>query len=358
MTLPKSFIRVIADRLACGMAIILRASFHFFETANEWTFMGDTLDMLANFSISRELVFDGIASTLEYAIPSIRDADQAEDDRPKISLDACESLSRILIRFTLGFYKGDLSLTIPAMLCLEKVYRFKADMLLKSLSNDEQPIDATCGVPDKEFWQNVAVAVYSVCRSPDPESSKHGLDCFRRVILRTRADHIPDDKWIAVLYLMVNKQPPLAAEASRGNTYALLGHLLTSVLPSISKNKEVKDDLVDLINQVAALTNENLLQCRHGSASPLFEKTLQTATYLSNHMMSDEWGGDSAFSSWASETILTELERAGASVLYEKTNGVNPLNDPDPAIDKLEGDESEVSELSATENNDEDNVRT
>jgi hypothetical protein len=131
MTLPKSFIREIADRMACGMAIILRASFHFFETANEWNFMGDTLDMLANYSSSREFVFDGIASTVEYAVPTERESEEDEEDHPQLSIEACNSLSRILIRFVLGFYKGDLTLTVPAMLCLEKLYRFKVELLLQ-----------------------------------------------------------------------------------------------------------------------------------------------------------------------------------------------------------------------------------
>jgi brefeldin A-resistance guanine nucleotide exchange factor 1 len=68
MSIPRSFIRDVADRMACGLAIILRASFPFFESHNEWTFMADTLDHLANSAIARVFVFDGIASTVECAM--------------------------------------------------------------------------------------------------------------------------------------------------------------------------------------------------------------------------------------------------------------------------------------------------
>lgn len=318
MTLPRSFIRAIADRMACGLAIILRASFHFFETYKEWSFMGDTLDVLANYSSSRVFVFDGIASTVEYALPnanalnthnSKNDALLDEEDRPQLTKEACSALSRILTRFVLGFYQGDLSLTVPAMLCLEKVYRCKVEILLRARSSDNSTEgDRISYVPDMELWQNVAVAVYSVCRNPDPETSTEGMQCYRRIVLRTAVDQIPSDKWVAIIYLMVNKQPPLVAEISRGNTFSVLGHVLTRVIPSLSRQVEHREDLEELINQYAAMAEENLRQSRRGQ---LFEKTLQTLTYLSNQVVSDDWDGEKGFSAWMSKIILKELERAG-----------------------------------------------
>lgn len=283
--------------------------------------MGDTLDVLANYSPSRVFVFDGIASTVEYALPRSYDINpnkymddevEDEDDRPQLSLEACSALARILTRFVLGFYQNDLSLSVPAMLCLEKVYRRKAEILLQAEpakdGTEVRALDLLSSVPDKELWQNVAVAVYSVCRSPDPDVSTEGLQCYRRIVLRTSVDQVPEDKWVAIMHLMVNKQPPLIAEISRGNTFSVLGHLLTRVLPSISHQAEHREDLEDLVKQYAALAEENLQQSRRGC---LFEKTLQTLTYLSNHMVSDEWVGDKEFSAWASETLLKELESAG-----------------------------------------------
>jgi hypothetical protein len=373
MVLPKSFMKHVADRMACGLAIILRASYHYFETPNEWAFLGDTLDMLANYTSARLFVFDGIASTVEYALPESNEEDE-EGDRPAMSKDANEALARILTRFVLGFYQGDMTLTVPAMLCLEKVYRRKVVLLLEvqaakqaagTNDNDKNDtaVDAVANVdpisaaPDKDFWQNVAVAVYSVCRSSDPEVSRHGFECYQRIICRTAVGEIPDEKWIAIMYLMVNKQPPVVADISRGNTFAVLGQLVVAVVPELSHRPDNYDDLVDLIGQVAALARENLRHGRRGSVSPLFEKTLQTVTYLSNHMMTDEWKGEPEFSAWASETLLAELEKvgaAGASLKNQaavKPSGRRHVDDND---DDDDGDEEEDEDETGGDLSDED----
>jgi hypothetical protein len=377
MVLPKSFLKHIADRMACGLAIILRASYHYFETPNEWAFMGDTLDMLANLPPARLFVFDGIASTVEFALPESMDDGEDDDDvgdRPIMSKEATEALARILIRFVLGFYQGDMTLTVPAMLCLEKVYRHKVDLLLQTraaagtneaVANNVNSISAA---PDKDFWQNVAVAVYSVCRSSDPEVSSHGLECYQRIICKTAVSEIPDEKWIAIMYLMVNKQPPVVADVSRGNTFAVLVQLIMAVVPELSNRPDNYDDLVDLISQVAGLARENLRQGRRGSVSPLFEKTVQSITYLSNHMTTDEWKGEPEFSAWASETLLAELEKAGAAVSSLKNQAAvkpsSPRHDDDDDEEEDEEDEDEdetEGELSEedeteTENENEEDV--
>ena len=349
MSLPRKFIAQISDRMACGLAIILRASFHLFETPNEWTFMGDTLDMLANYSAARGFVFDGIASTVEYALPSPPDdvasehlttesastltfehkdeendgphSQQQEDSQeqpPPLSKDACIALTRILIRFVLGFYQNDLSLSLPAMLCLEKVYRHLVSLLepgeLKEEGKDNGENTVIHGgkVPDKELWQNVVVSVYSVCRSIDEESSRCGMECYSRLMRETDVEEVPDDKWLAILYLMVNKQPPLSADISRANTFTVLGQVLMMVLPPLSHRSENWEDLTDLIQQIAGVAEENLREGRQGSVSPLFQNTVETVTECANAMMSDDFDGDKEFSTWASETLLAELEKFGA----------------------------------------------
>lgn len=348
MSLPRKFISQIADRMACGLAIILRASFHYFETPNEWTFMGDTLDMLANYGAARGFVFDGIASTVEYALPSPpddavsgsasehgahesastltfeKDDESHPQNAPSLSKDACLALTRILIRFVLGFYQNDLSLSVPAMLCLEKVYRHLVSLLIpvpppppeiKEVANtggNNGAKNPSGIVPDKELWQNVVVSVYSVCRSADEESSTCGMQCYERLMKETGVNEVPDDKWLAILYLMVNKQPPLAAVISRANTFQVLGQVVMMVLPPLSHRSENWEDLTDLIQQIAGVAAENLREGRQGSVSPLFEKTVEVVTHCSNSMMAEDFGGDKEFSSWASETLLAELERVGA----------------------------------------------
>lgn len=307
--------------------------------------MGDTLDMLANYQAARGFVFDGIASTVEYALPSPPDdvssdhlttesastltferkdddgndnSDPAEQP-PPLSKDACVALTRILIRFVLGFYQNDLSLSLPAMLCLEKVYRHLVFLLCPPEAGKSEDKDSGDGsivasgkVPDKELWQNVIVSVYSVCRSVDEESSRCGMECYSRLMKETNVDEISDDKWLAILYLMVNKQPPLEADVSRANTFAVLGQVLMLVLPPLSHRSENWEDLTDLIQQIAAVSEENLREGRKGSVSPLFQKTVETVTECANSMMTEDFDGDKEFSTWASETLLAELEKFGA----------------------------------------------
>ena len=323
--------------------------------------MGDTLDMLANYSAARGFVFDGIASTVEYALPSppedvasdhlttesastltfeptVKSEDagnengqaQHQEDTeqpPPLSKDACLGLTKILIRFVLGFYQNDLSLSLPAMLCLEKVYRHLVFLMVAPPANNKKKdtiedgkdnngddqVGFTGGkVPDKELWQNVVVSVYSVCRSIDEESSRCGMECYSRLMKETSVDEIPDDKWLAILYLMVNKQPPLTADVSRANTFTVLGEVLMIVLPPLSHRSENWEDLTDLIQQIAGVAEENLREGRRGSVSPLFQMTVESVTECANAMMSEDFDGDKEFSNWASETLLAELEKFGA----------------------------------------------
>lgn len=307
MTLPRGFIRGTCDRIACGLAIILRSSFQHFEK-QEWSFMGDTLDTLANYDASRVFVFDGIASTVECSIPEEwnHETDQAGLD---LSMDACETLSRILTRFVLGFYQSDASLTVPAVLCLEKIYRRKSDILISMETNDQTQAFLV------ESWQNMAVAIYSACRSPDEDISQEGLECFQRNILDSNCD-IPSEKWITIFYLITKKQPPLSSEVSRSNTFNLLVKLITRVVPGLSQKEEYRDDLEDLIGLVVGLAQDNL---RHGPRGFLYKSTFQTSTFVANHLVSEEWEGDKDFGTWASEAFFQVLEEAHPDDLAPKS---------------------------------------
>ena len=219
------------------------------------------------------------------------------------------------------------------MLCLEKVYRHTVKILVEDLDQDN-PCSPTL-VPDKDFWQNVAVAIYSVCRSPDPDTSKQGVGCFQRIILCTTIESVPTEKWVAIAYLIVNKQPPLLAEVSRGNACTILGQLLTRIMPAICLDDEYREDLEDMVGQFAALAKENLQQNRRGS---VFKRTLLTNTYVSNHLASDEWDDRRPFGSWARETLFRALERVRD--LEKPTNTANA---------KEVEDVSEISDSAAEE---------
>mmetsp|Transcript_20805 Transcript_20805/g.42012 ORF Transcript_20805/g.42012 Transcript_20805/m.42012 type:complete len:92 (+) Transcript_20805:2-277(+) len=56
---------------------------------------------------------------------------------------------------------------------------------------------------------------------------------------------------------------------------------------------------------------ENLHAGRQGSVSPLFERTVQTISNMSNVMSLPDFD-KSGFSQWAGEALLTELENVGA----------------------------------------------
>jgi hypothetical protein len=130
---------------------------------------------------------------------------------------------------------------------------------------------------------------------------------------------------------MLNKQPPYLAEASRSNTFSVLGQLLARVLPAMQYTDDVRADLEDLITLTAALSEENMR--RRGT---LFESTLQTLMYLSNQMTSEKFGGNQEFNGWASEIFLRELERVGSV-------GGRPLT----TGGKLAEDVSDISESAA-----------
>ena len=405
--------------MSCGLAIILRASYPYFEDQQEWSFMDDMLDALAHYETSRVFVFDGIASTVEYAMPNFNPNSNvplsscylATDTStssftelnenalgripPCFSMEACNVLSRILIRFVLNYYHGDQSLMTPAMLCLEKVYRRKVEILLTQhqrqkqlLLSDESitnipstitpslhttstntpssntNIDIVSNAPDPELWQNVAVAVYSVCRSPDPDASTIATKCFRRIVLRTSIDQIEHSVWVTMLFLMVHKQPTTTSEVSRANTFSVLGQLMLRIVPSLSHRAEYREDMEEFIVQFAALAEENIqssLSSHHYrehsepshhrrsaiATSIMFDKTVQTITYICNHILSDGWNGDREFSIWMNEALLNPLEiasnvsnsRGHGKVVVTTYVNENELDEVSEMSDSVAGEE-------------------
>lgn len=308
LTLPPNFTRYVSDRMACGMAIFLSQKFPLFESDDEWVFVGEMLDRLAHFGPGRGFVFDGIANAVE---SQMAPSSQKGDSKVELSFDGSMVLSRLLIRFIFGRYEQDMSLVVPAMMCLENLYRHM--VILKRSDSDDSSEDSIGenidDVPDKELWQNVAVAFYSVCRSEDYNVSRQGSDCFQRFVMSTDVESLPEEKWISILFLIVDKQPPVEAYETRVNTFAILCKILLMTVGVLSNRKSNWDDLNDIISQTADVAGENLQQGRRG---PLFESTLQAVTFLSNHMVSSEFDGDKEYGQWACDTLLTELEKVGA----------------------------------------------
>jgi hypothetical protein len=319
--LPKdTFVQHIADRMACGLAIIVRSSFYLFKTPDEWKFLGDTFDVLSYFPAARGLVFDGIASTIEAAVPqaSSKDLDEYETklrEKPTLSVPGATALQRNLFKYVYGVYQKDFALSVPAMLCLEKLYKHLVKMLMILQRNDmaRDPSTPLDSIPDKDLWQRAAVAFYSVCCSTDPESSKLGWECFQRHVLTTDVSQIADEKWIAILNLIIQKQPPIEADVARMNTFSVFGEVMILILPSMTQREKNWKTLTEQTKRFAILANENIQHGRQGEGKPIFDYTVQTLTYLSNEMASPNFGGEKRYCAWASETLLTVLERAGAA---------------------------------------------
>jgi len=309
MNLPPKLIRCISNRFACGMAIILRGSFYTFETSEEWDFMGDMLDMLARFGPGRGFVFDGIASTVEYALPSKPPSGGISiRSREFLTADGCLVFCRLLTRYVLGEYEKDLSLSVPAILCLEKVYVHMAT--LKQTATDA-PVEKDISFA---LRKNIAVSFFSVCCTNDPDASQQALRCFQNFLHCTQVQSMSDDKWIEVLGVFVSsKQPSTEFEASRANTLTIILKTLLKTLLASSSRRENLDDLSDIINQTATLIRENLRGGRRGTERSLFERTVDIATQTVNEIVKEDFGGEEDYCKWASETLVIELEDVGAS---------------------------------------------
>jgi hypothetical protein len=231
-------------------------------------------------------------------------------------------------------------------------------------------MDIVSNAPDPELWQNVAVAIYSVCRSPDPEASTIATKCFRRLVVRTDIHQIECSVWVTMLYLMVHKQPTAISEVSRANTFSVLGQLMLRIVPSLSHRAEYREDMEEFILQFAALAEENIqssLSSNHSchnrehnehshhrrgvatvTTSIMLDKTVQTLTYICNHILSDGWNGDREFSVWMNEILLTPLEMAShvtnngrghGKVVVTTFDNQNELDDVSEISDSVAGEE-------------------
>jgi len=309
MNLSPKLVRCISNRFACGMAIILRGSFYTFETSEDWNFMGDMLDMLAHFGPGRAFVFDGIASTVEYALPSKPPSGGLPiRSREVLTADGSLVFCRLLTRYVMGEYEKDLSLSVPAILCLEKVYVHMATL---KQSTEDSDVEKDISV---SLRKDIAVSFFKVCCVNDPDSSQQALRCFQNFLHCTQVQSMSDKNWIDILAVLVsNKQPSTEFEASRANTLTIILKTLLKTFPSSSSGRENWDDLSNIINRIAGLIRENLRGGRRGTERSLFERTVDITTQTVNEIVEDDFGGEEEYCKWTSETLVVELENVGAS---------------------------------------------
>jgi hypothetical protein len=300
--------------MACGLAIILRSSFYLFKAPEDWKFFSDIFDILASYKIGRGLTFDGIASTIEFAVPQLETEDIEEyevklKEKPSLSLHASAAMQRVLFKYVYGSYQKDFSLTVPAMICVEKTYKHMVQLTLIRQNNEDPDADLD-SVPDKELWHRVAVALYSVCDSPDSDISKQGLEACQRHLMEIFMEEIPDSKWIAVLKSMTKKQPPVVAEVSRVNTMSLLGQMIIRLFPIMTVREDNWKVLTEVTKQVVVIADENMQSSQKGK--PLFDYTVKIVANIVKQMASPDFGGEKRYCKWASETFAKALEKNGA----------------------------------------------
>lgn len=329
--LPRStFVAFVADRMACGLAIILRSSYHLFKPPDDWRFAGDIFDILAVYRNARGLTFDGIASTIEFSVPDLQTEDLEEyeaklKEKPTLSLMGSSHLQRVLFKLAHGTYEGDRTLAVPALVCIEKTYKHMVQLTLIKQSHEDPDADLE-SVPDKEVWHKVAVALYSVCRSPDPEVSKQGFEACQRHFVGIFMEEVPDEKWIDVLKIMTTKQPPIASPLSRINTFSLLGQMMVRLFPIMSVREKNWKDLTEITKNAIVIADENMQNSYKGE--PLFNYTVKIVANIYTEMASPNFGGEKRYCAWASDTFKKALEKNGA--VKNKKKGKDNDTAPQP----------------------------
>eukprot|EP00536_Pseudo-nitzschia_multiseries_P014914 jgi/Psemu1/262522/estExt_Genewise1Plus.C_7870014 len=351
-TFPKPFLGHIADRTACGLAIIWRSYFSLFESQNDLQLIGDLFCALTTFELGRGLIFDGIASTIELTLPdssisNILIYEETIKEKETLSIPASATLQRVLFTYIHGEFREDLSITVPAVVCVEKLYNHVVQLVLIDKKNDpmfDPEIELPC-VPDLELWHGVSVAFYTACINNNEEISKKGLEACQRHVLVPDLSEIPDVKWTALINTMINKQPPLSSHMPRVNALSIIAQLMVQIFPSLTSRESNFEVLTKSTKNVAMVANENMENRR--SPDMLFDLTVTIVTHLAVQLASAKFGGDKRYCKWASDLFVRVLEKNGATkamdIVDDESNESNEDDD-----DEQKDDES-LSELSSEE---------
>lgn len=319
------FIGKIADRMACGLAIILRSMYFLFKSPEEWKFFGDSFDVLAQYTEGRLLVFDGMASTIEFAVPEFPKGDNEDigieeyedilEEKKTLSFAACAALQSVMFKFIYGSYKKDTTFALPAMVCIERTYKHMVKLLLIRQFTKDPDADLE-SVPDKDLWYRVSMAMYSVCAASDAKTSEAGLHTARRhMITSIFMEEIPDAKWKSLLQTMIAKQPPLVDMSSRVNAFSLIGQLMIRLFPIMTRRKANWKDLTEITKSIILIADENLRAGKEGGKATrsLYVFTVKIVTELANQLSSPAFGGEKRYCAWASETFAKVLDKWGAA---------------------------------------------
>ena len=290
---------------------------------------------LSHFPLGRGLVFDGIASTIEFTLPSssisnILEYEEKVREKPTLTVPACATLQRILFLFIYGEYERDCSLAVPAMRCVEKLYKHVVQLKLIDQKND--PIygkdQELSSVPDVDLWYSISIAFYTACTNPDEKISKQGLEACQRHTFIPDMTEVSDSKWTDLINSMISKRPPMISIMPRINALSIIAQLMVKLFPSMTTRESNWKVLTELTKRVANIAGENLENRR--SPDVLFDLTVTIVTHLSVQLGSPKFGGDKRYCKWASETFSKILEKNGAS----KANMIAKENIADSDVEK------------------------
>ena len=293
---------------------------------------------LASFQLGRRLIFDGIASTIEFTLPdpSISNILEYEDkvrEKTTLSIPACATIQQVLFMYIYGEYEDDFSLAVPAMRCVEKLYKHIVQLMLIDKKNDpsRDPDHELPSVPDLELWYNISVAFYSLSTNADEEISKQGLEACQRHIFVPDLTEIPDNKWTVLINTMINKQPPIFSSMSRVNSLSFIAQLMLKLFPSMTSRESNWKVLTELTKNVAIIANQNMEKRR--SPDVLFDLTVTIVTHLSVQLGSSKFGGEKRYCKWASDSFAKVLEKNGAAkvnkVLAKENNSDDNVDHDD-----------------------------
>jgi hypothetical protein len=124
---------------------------------------------------------------------------------------------------------------------------------------------------------------------------------------------ISDDQWLTLMEMACKTPPDISMQAARIDSLNLIGRLFMTLMPKLSNQKENWAQLEDYTLAMSKSVGENL---RSGRSTPLFEITVHYVTNLCNVMNMSGFNDDGKginFCSWVGDTLLTELEKVGAS---------------------------------------------
>ena len=296
--IPESFLMHMVDRLACGMAIILHCSVSHITEPQDWDLLGGLIEVCAKSERGQTFIFDGITSCVDDRFPhtNAKELSVACTQRNGmiVTYDGASLFAQVLLKFTFGSYGNDLSFCAAALPCLERVYKY-----LYCISDS---------APDEELWQATCSAFYSIALVEDVKAARNAIDALERFVLSNHIEKIADSSWIALMVLLVSKQPAITLEIPRIKAFNLLGKVLLFGLPILCSSERNWKAMTEIVLKAADHAALNL-QC----GDPLYENAVQALTNVINvmTMVPCKKGGDKFMESLI--TILSkELENVGA----------------------------------------------